>query len=143
MIAYTTVGTNDYPKATEFYDALLGEMGAKRLWQDERFASYGVAMDQPMFAVCTPDNGGTATSGNGAMVTLACSDTEMVDTLPHGTHDFRVLYMTGFSEDKISAHGIKSQHAALLQKPFSREDLARKVREILDTDQAHQKSPSK
>jgi len=96
MLAYTTVGTNDYPKATEFYDALLSEMGAKRLWQDERFASYGLAMDRPMFAVCTPDNGAAATVGNGTMITLSCSDTDMV----HKLHE-RALELGGSCEGNL------------------------------------------
>ena len=28
MIAYTTLGTNDFPRATAFYDKLLGALGA-------------------------------------------------------------------------------------------------------------------
>ena len=36
MISYVTVGTNDLPRATAFYDALLGEMGASRFMQMER-----------------------------------------------------------------------------------------------------------
>ena len=31
MIGYVTVGTNDLPRAAAFYDALLAEIGAKRL----------------------------------------------------------------------------------------------------------------
>lgn len=31
MIGYVTVGTNDCNRVAEFYDALLGELGAKRL----------------------------------------------------------------------------------------------------------------
>jgi len=119
MIAYTTVGTNDYLKSTEFYDALLGEMGAKRLWQDKRFASYGVAMNKPMFAVCTPDNGGAATVGNGTMITLACPDTDMVHTLhakalelggscegkpgPRGDTGFYISYFRDLDGNKINA----------------------------------------
>ena len=30
MIGYVTVGTNDLARAAGFYDALLGEIGAKR-----------------------------------------------------------------------------------------------------------------
>ena len=30
MIGYATLGTNDLPRATAFYDALLAEIGAKR-----------------------------------------------------------------------------------------------------------------
>lgn len=100
MLAYTTVGTNDYPKATEFYDALLGEIGAKRMWQSERFASYGVAMDKPMFAVCTPDNGAAATVGNGTMITLNCPNTDMV----HRLHE-RALELGGSCEGKPGPRG--------------------------------------
>jgi catechol 2,3-dioxygenase-like lactoylglutathione lyase family enzyme len=32
-IGYITVGTNDLTRAAAFYDALLGELGAKRLWE--------------------------------------------------------------------------------------------------------------
>ena len=32
MIGYVTLGTNDLPRAAAFYDALLAELGAKRLW---------------------------------------------------------------------------------------------------------------
>ena len=32
MIGYVTLGTNDLPRGAAFYDALLAEMGAKRLW---------------------------------------------------------------------------------------------------------------
>ena len=31
MIGYVTLGTNDLPRAAAFYDALLSEIGAKRL----------------------------------------------------------------------------------------------------------------
>ena len=31
MIGYVTLGTNDLPRAAAFYDALLAEIGAKRL----------------------------------------------------------------------------------------------------------------
>ena len=36
MIGYVTLGTNDLARAAAFYDALLGELGAKRLWEFER-----------------------------------------------------------------------------------------------------------
>lgn len=127
MITYTTVGTNDYPKATAFYDALLGELGAKRLWEDARFASYGVAMDQPMFAVCTPDNGEAATFGNGAMVTLSCKDTDMVHTLhrkalelggscegkpgPRGDTGFYISYFRDLDGNKLAAFTMVSPSA--------------------------------
>lgn len=36
MIGYVTLGTNDLPRATAFYDALFAEIGAKRLWESPR-----------------------------------------------------------------------------------------------------------
>lgn len=32
MIGYATLGANDLQRAAAFYDALLTELGAKRLW---------------------------------------------------------------------------------------------------------------
>ena len=36
MIGYVTLGTNDLPRAAAFYDALLAEVGAKRVWEFDR-----------------------------------------------------------------------------------------------------------
>jgi len=36
MIGYVTLGTNDLDRAARFYDALLGEIGARRMMQGER-----------------------------------------------------------------------------------------------------------
>lgn len=41
MVGYTTFGTNDLPKAIEFYDALLGEFGAKQIMNLGRMVLYG------------------------------------------------------------------------------------------------------
>jgi CheY-like chemotaxis protein len=46
--------------------------------------------------------------------------------------DTRVLYMSGHTDDRIERHGVERAHAAFLQKPFRPDDLARKVREVLD-----------
>jgi catechol 2,3-dioxygenase-like lactoylglutathione lyase family enzyme len=39
MIGYVTIGTNDLPRAAAFYDALLGEVGAKRMMENEQCMS--------------------------------------------------------------------------------------------------------
>ena len=44
-----------------------------------------------------------------------------------------VLFMSGYSEDLIAHHGVLEQGTLLLQKPFTREALAGKVREALDS----------
>jgi PAS domain S-box-containing protein len=45
--------------------------------------------------------------------------------------DTRVLYMSGYSDDAILRHGVKSAGTHFVQKPFSAESLAEKIRETL------------
>jgi catechol 2,3-dioxygenase-like lactoylglutathione lyase family enzyme len=42
MIGYVTLGTNDLARAAEFYDALLREIGAKRMMEDDQFIAWSV-----------------------------------------------------------------------------------------------------
>jgi PAS domain S-box-containing protein len=44
----------------------------------------------------------------------------------------KVLYMSGYSDDAILRHGVKSAGTHFIQKPFSAETLAEKVRETLN-----------
>ena len=81
MIGYVTLGTNDLPRAAAFYDALLGEIGAKRLWDFGRGIAWGVAPDQPALAIMKPFDGQAATVGNGVMVALAVDSRAKVDLL--------------------------------------------------------------
>ncbi len=46
----------------------------------------------------------------------------------------KVLYMSGYTDNAIVHHGVLDPDATLLEKPLSAEDLARKVREVLDGD---------
>ncbi len=55
MIGYATLGTNDLARAQAFYDALLAEVGAKRLMElPHGFTMYGVRMDRPALAITPP-----------------------------------------------------------------------------------------
>ncbi len=80
MIGYVTVGTNDLEKATAFYDALLGEMGAERAMDMDTFKVWSNG-GQSMFSVTMPFNQETATVGNGVMVAIAAPDRASVDKL--------------------------------------------------------------
>ncbi|WP_434427834.1 VOC family protein [Nannocystis pusilla] len=81
MIGYVSLGTNDMQRASAFYDTLLGEMGAKRTLNFDRFVIWGKSEAEPALAVCTPWDGKRATVGNGVMVALACADRAEVDRL--------------------------------------------------------------
>ena len=51
MIGYATLGTNNLKQAQGFYDALMEEVGAKRLMEmDEGFTMYGTEFGQPSIA---------------------------------------------------------------------------------------------
>jgi DNA-binding response OmpR family regulator len=44
----------------------------------------------------------------------------------------KVLYMSGYTDDAIVHHGLLEQDIAFLQKPFTLDALAHKVRAVLD-----------
>ncbi len=79
MIGYVTLGTNDLPRAAAFYDALLAEIGARRLWDFGRGIGWGVSQDTPNLGIMKPYDGKEATVGNGVMVALAVDSREKVD----------------------------------------------------------------
>lgn len=79
MIGYVTLGTNDLPRATAFYDALLGEIGIKRIMDFGRGYAWGVDMDKPALAIMKPYDGQPATVGNGVMPAIAVNSKEKVD----------------------------------------------------------------
>ncbi|MBN1605682.1 MAG: response regulator, partial [Polyangiaceae bacterium] len=45
----------------------------------------------------------------------------------------KVLYMSGYPDDAIVRHGVLEEGTHLLAKPFTGDDVARKVREVLDS----------
>jgi catechol 2,3-dioxygenase-like lactoylglutathione lyase family enzyme len=82
MIGYVTLGTNNLPRATHFFDELFTSMGVPRFMEQEgRYVAWAIAHDAPSVAVGVPFDGRPATTGNGVMVALARPDRAAVDAL--------------------------------------------------------------
>ncbi len=78
MIGYVTLGTNDLPRAAAFYDSLLGEIGAKRLYDSDRGIAWGVSQDKPSLGIMKPFDGKPATVGNGVMAAIVVDSRDKV-----------------------------------------------------------------
>ena len=81
MIGYVTFGTNHFERAARFYDALLAELGAKRVMDFGSFIVWGNNPAAAMLSIIKPYDGKPATVGNGVMVALAAKSKEQVDAM--------------------------------------------------------------
>ncbi len=119
MIGYVTLGTNDLDRAAEFYDALLQEIDASRIMENDTFIAWAVAPDKPALSVTKPFDGKAASVGNGVMVALAVDSQDKVDTLyqkaidlggtdegapgPRGDSGFYAAYFRDLDGNKLNA----------------------------------------
>jgi PAS domain S-box-containing protein len=60
---------------------------------------------------------------------------ELADQLLAQRPDMKLLFISGYTNDEILRRGISRQEAAFIQKPFTAENLMRKVREVLDGEE--------
>lgn len=76
---YITLGTNDLPRATRFYDAALAPLGFVRRATMEAEVGYGLPDDRrTRIWVTLPFDGKPATVGNGSMPAFAAESPEAV-----------------------------------------------------------------
>jgi len=61
------------------------------------------------------------------------SGPELASKLTTARPDLKVLYMSGYTEETMVQHGMLSGEITLLQKPFSKDDLLRRVRDAMDS----------
>jgi CheY-like chemotaxis protein len=60
------------------------------------------------------------------------SGRELAETLRDHRPDLKVLFISGYTDDEVLQRGISGRDAAFVRKPFTAEELVRRVRELLD-----------
>jgi PAS domain S-box-containing protein len=60
------------------------------------------------------------------------SGRDLADSLDSLRPGVKVLYISGHTEDEIVRHGVMEKRVNFIQKPFTAEELAKKVREVLN-----------
>jgi two-component system, cell cycle sensor histidine kinase and response regulator CckA len=58
---------------------------------------------------------------------------ELAEHLAAVRPDTRILFMTGYTDDAVVQHGVLGGAIALLPKPFSRQELLKAIRDVLDS----------
>jgi CheY-like chemotaxis protein len=101
------------------------------------------ALDRLGYTILEAADGQTAltlASSYGGTIDLLVSDAvlpelsgrHLGDRLRELRSGLRVIYMSGYAEDILLRRGALETWASYLQKPFTPNDLARRVREVLD-----------
>jgi predicted enzyme related to lactoylglutathione lyase len=79
MLAYATIGSNDFERSMPFYTQLLATQGVTKLFDHPRGGALFGKDGKPVLGVLKPFNGQQATSGNGAMVAFDLPSRAEVD----------------------------------------------------------------
>lgn len=90
-ISHMSIGTNDYPRAKAFYDAVLATLGCKQIMEHPGAVAYGRAF--PEFWVQKPIDGRPASVGNGTHFGFMANSREEVDAF------YRAAVAAGATDD--------------------------------------------
>ena len=66
------------------------------------------------------------------MVMPGFSGTELAQKLAACVPEIRVLYMTGYTDDKLLRDQLEASHASILRKPFTKDQLASAVQKAIE-----------
>lgn len=77
ILNHVSIGTNDFARATEFYDKVLVVIGARRILEHPGAVAFGKMF--PEFWVQTPIDGQSANPGNGIHFSFTANSKDEVD----------------------------------------------------------------
>ena len=81
ILSHVSIGTADFDRATQFYDAVLPSVGCRRVMEHPGAVAYGRVF--PEFWVQTPIDGEAASVGNGFHIGFFASSKKAVDEFYH------------------------------------------------------------
>jgi len=117
ILSHVSIGTNDFERATKFYDAVLRSIGCKRIMAHGQAVAYGKVY--PEFWVQTPADGNPAAVGNGFHIAFFSDSKRMVD-------DFhRTAMEAGATDD--GAPGPRPEYGAAYYGCFVRDPDGHKI----------------
>jgi len=119
ILSHVSVGTNDFERATAFYDAVLETLGCRRIMEHPDAVAYGKQF--PEFWVQAPFDGKPANVGNGVHFAFMAASKEEVDAFhaaglkagatddgaPGNRPDYGEPYYGGFLRD-LDGHKIEA-----------------------------------
>lgn len=76
VLSHVSLGTNDFPRAKAFYDAVLPTLQIRPVMDFDGYAGYGRAF--PEFWIQRPHDGGRASVGNGVHVAFLANSVDEV-----------------------------------------------------------------
>ena len=81
ILDFVMVGSNDYKRSSELYDAAFEPLNLKKILTTEKYIGYAHISepDKTQFYVTDPVNGEPATFGNGTQITLLAESKEVVE----------------------------------------------------------------
>ena len=77
VLSHVSLGTNDFPRAKRFYDAVLGALDMKCTMEVDQGAGYG-RKSLPEFWIQLPFDGQAANPGNGTHICFNAASMEQV-----------------------------------------------------------------
>lgn len=117
VLAHVSLGTNDFPRARKFYDAVLATLQMKCLMTYDEGAGYG--RDFPDFWIQLPHDGQAANPGNGTHICFGASNEQEVQAF-HRT----ALAMGGEDEGKP---GVRKEYSDDYYAAFVRDPDGNKI----------------